>query len=59
MTIRRPAGGVATAGGMDFQYRVTAWVAVRILAEKEVSLPWDLPVTATLEWLRCARPSNQ
>jgi hypothetical protein len=49
----RPAGGAATAGGMDFQHRVTAWVAVRILAEKEVSLPWDLPVTAMLEWLRC------
>jgi len=53
MTIRKPAGGDATAGGMDFQHRVTAWVAVRILAEKEVSLPWDLPVTTTLEWLRC------
>src|SRR5215470_6283883 len=53
MTIRRSAGGAATAGGMDFQHRVTAWVAVRILAEKEVSLPWDLPVTVTLEWLRC------
>ena len=53
MTIRRTAGGAATAGGMDFQHRVTAWVAVRILAEKEISLPWNLPVTATLEWLRC------
>jgi len=53
MTMRRSAGGAATAGGMDFQHRVTAWVAVRILAEKEVSLPWDLPVTVTLEWLRC------
>ena len=53
MTIRRPAGGAATAGGMDFQHRVTAWVAVRILAEKDGSLPWDLPGTATLEWLRC------
>jgi len=51
--MRRSAGGAATAGGMDFQHRVTAWVATRILAEKEVSLPWDLPVTATLEWLRC------
>ena len=38
---------------MNFQYRVTAWVAVRILAEKELSLPWDLPEGTTLEWLRC------
>ena len=45
MTMRRLAGGAATAGGMDFQHRVTTWVAVRILAEKEVSLPWHLAGT--------------
>jgi hypothetical protein len=53
MPTRKPAGGAATAGGMNFQYRVTAWVAVRILAEKELSLPWALPEGTTLEWLRC------
>ena len=53
MPTRKPAGGAATAGGMNFQYRVTAWVAVHILAEKELSLPWDLPEGTTLEWLRC------
>jgi hypothetical protein len=52
MATRRQAGGAATAVGMNFQYRATAWVAVRILAEAEVSLPWGLSVETTLEWLR-------
>jgi hypothetical protein len=46
-------GGAAAAGGMDFQHRVAAWVAAYILAEKDVSPPWDLPAGTTLEWLRC------
>ena len=46
------AGGAATASGMDYQHRATAWVVVRILAEKEVSPPWGLPATTTLEWFR-------
>ena len=33
----KSAGGAATAGGMNYQYRVTAWVAVQVLAEKEMS----------------------
>lgn len=53
MITKRPAGGAATASGMNFQYCATAWVAVWVLAEKEVSPPWDLPVGTTLEWLRC------
>ena len=53
MTIRKPAGGAATAGGMNYQYRVTAWVAVQVLAEKEMPPPWELPSGTTLEWLRC------
>jgi len=47
------SGGAATASGMNFQYCATAWVAVWVLAEKEVSPPWGLPVGTTLEWLRC------
>ncbi|MCK4857214.1 MAG: AAA family ATPase, partial [candidate division Zixibacteria bacterium] len=47
------AGGAAAAGGMNFQYRATAWVAVQILAEKDASPPWNLPVDTTLDWLRC------
>lgn len=47
------AGGAAAAGGMNFQYRATAWMAVRILAEKKASPPWGLPQGMTLEWLRC------
>lgn len=46
-------GGAATAGGMDFQHRVSASLAVLILAEKDAALPWDLPAGVTLDWLRC------
>jgi hypothetical protein len=46
------AGGAATASGMDYQHRATAWVAVQILAEKDVSPPWGLPTTTTLDWFR-------
>jgi len=49
----RPAGGSATAGGMDFQYRVAAWIAAHILAENDASPLWNLPVDTTLEWFRC------
>ncbi len=53
MTIRTSAGGAAAAGGMDFQHRVSAWVAVHILAERDAASSWDLPAGATLEWFRC------
>lgn len=53
MTIRRSAGGAATAGGMDFQHRVSAWVAVHILAEKSATPLWDLSYDTTSEWFRC------
>ena len=51
--MRRSGGGAATAGGMDFQHRVAAWMAVHILAEKDATLPWHLPTGTTLERLRC------
>jgi hypothetical protein len=38
---------------MDFQHRVSAWVAVRILAESDASALWGLPTGTTLESLRC------
>jgi len=50
---KNQAGGSATAGGMDFQHRVAAWVAVHILGEKDVTTPWGLPADTKLEWLRC------
>lgn len=53
MITGKPVGGAATAGGMNYQYRVTAWVAVQVLAEKEMSPPWELHSGTTLEWLRC------
>lgn len=51
--MNKTGGGKATASGMDYQHRVAAWVAAHILAEKEATLPWDLPSGTTLEWLRC------
>jgi len=53
MKAKASAGGAATAGGMDFQHSVAAWVAALILAEKVASPPWELPVTTTLDWLQC------
>lgn len=52
MTARHSAGGAAAASGMDFQHRVAAWIAVRILAEQNAS-PLGLPASSTLEFLRC------
>lgn len=46
-------GGAATAGGMDFQHSVSAWLAVLMLAEKDAVIPWQLPTGTTLDWLRC------
>jgi hypothetical protein len=51
--MRKSGGGAATAGGMDYQQRVAAWVTVHILAEKDAAPPWDLSTGTTLEWLRC------
>lgn len=53
MVAKASAGGAAAAGGMNFQHRVAAWVAVHILAEKGTTPPWSLPAETTLEWLRC------
>ena len=46
-------GGAATQAGSNFQNRIAAWIAVRILAEQDASPPWGLPVTGTLERLHC------
>jgi hypothetical protein len=48
---RNVAGGAATQAGITFQNRVAAWIAVRILAEQDVSPLWDLPEITTLERL--------
>jgi hypothetical protein len=53
MSPSRTAGGAATQAGTDYQNRVAAWIAVRILAEKDASPPWDLPSHVTLEFIRC------
>ena len=46
-------GGAAAQAGMDYQNRVAAWVAVRILTEQESAPPWDLSSDTTLEFIRC------
>ena len=49
-------GGAATYGGINYQDRVAAWLAVRVLAEENATPPWDLPGSTTLEFLRCETP---
>lgn len=46
-------GGAATQAGINYQNRVAAWLAVRILAEQEADPLWGLPSSSTLEFLRC------
>jgi hypothetical protein len=43
------AGGAATHAGTNYQDYVAARAAVQILAERDVSPPWGLPATVTLE----------
>jgi hypothetical protein len=46
-------GGAANQAGIGYQNRVAAWLAVRILAEREASPLWGLGETETLEFLSC------
>jgi hypothetical protein len=47
----RSSGGVAAARGFDFQHRVAAWFAVRVLAEEDGSA-WGLRSGWTLDFIR-------
>jgi signal recognition particle GTPase len=49
----RSGGGAATAGGIDYQNRVSAWVAVQILAENQATPPWGLPTGTIFKGFRC------
>jgi hypothetical protein len=49
----RPSGGASTAVGMDFQNRVAAWLAVRILAETNADPLWNYSSSSALEFIRC------
>lgn len=51
LSLMKSGGGAATSGGIDYQNRVAAWVAVNILASSNT--PWRLPVGTTLNWLWC------
>jgi hypothetical protein len=48
-------GGAATPAGANFQNYLAAWTAVQLLAEQDVSPPWDLPANVTLETLHRRR----
>src|SRR5258708_7155653 len=50
---RLSGGGVAAQAGINYQNRVAAWLAVRILAEQDAPPLWDLSAGSTLEFLRC------
>src|SRR5215510_12707201 len=47
------AGGTATQAGINYQNRVAAWFAVRVLAEAGAEPFEGMPTTSTLEFLRC------
>ncbi len=46
--MRRSGGGAATAGGMDFQHRVAAWVSFEAIVE---SLGGKLPFNSLVSGL--------
>jgi hypothetical protein len=50
-------GGAATHAGTNYQDYVAAWTAVQILAEQDVSPPWDLPANVTLETFHAEAPN--
>ena len=51
---KKTGGGSAAGGGFDYQNRVAAWLAVRILAESAVATQWSLTdADTTLEFIRC------
>jgi len=51
--VSSPAGGSAAAIGMEFQHRVAACLAVRILADTNAGPLWDWPSESTIEFIRC------
>lgn len=53
MCTAQTGGGAATHSGTEYQNRVAAWIAVRILAEQAATTPWDFAANTTLDFLRC------
>src|SRR5262249_46865800 len=53
MNARTGGGGAATQAGINYQNRVAAWFATRILAERDASPSLGLPADISLEFLRC------
>lgn len=50
---RASGGGRATHSGTDYQNRCAAWLSVRILAERDTALPFDLPAQVSLDSIHC------
>src|SRR5688572_17993027 len=50
---RESGGGAGASGGFEFQHRVAAWIAVRVLAEEAASPPFDMSAAWTAEELHC------
>jgi hypothetical protein len=53
MNTAQTGGGAATHSGTDYQNRIAAWAAARILAEQVATAPWDLGASTTFDFLRC------
>jgi len=53
MCTAQTGGGAATHSGTEYQNRVAAWVAVRILVEHAATTPWDFAAAITFDFLRC------
>ena len=50
-SVSKSGGGSATSGGVEYQARVAAWIAVCILARHKVTPPWSLAEDTRLEVL--------
>lgn len=53
MRRRINAGGSAAQGGIEYQNRSAAWLAVLILAERDVHPPFELSADVTLDYIAC------
>ncbi len=51
MTSKSSIGGSASAGGIEYQAKVSAWLAVHILAEQSAVSPWEF--AGQVDWLSC------
>ncbi len=53
MNISSRRGGPPAIGGFNYQHRVAAWFAVRMLAESDAAPLWGLSAPTRLSFVRC------